>query len=62
MNGHTSGEANLPTFILSQPEDMFHIDPLWDRGTKVLLNDLDIMTKKAAKLIYGKSSFTKILG
>ena len=43
--------SNFVIFILSQPE------PLWVRGTKVLLYDLGHMTKTAVTPIYGNIFF-----
>ena len=36
-------------------EGKFHVDPHWDRGTKVHSNGPGHMTKMAAMLIYGKN-------
>ena len=36
-------------------EAKFHVDPLWDRGTKVCSNCPGHMTKMAAMPIYGKN-------
>ena len=43
--------------IFNQPEDRVHTEPPWVRGTKVLLNDLDHMTKRATTRIYGNIFF-----
>ena len=36
-------------------ETKFHVEPPWDRGTKVCSNGLGHMTKMAAMPIYGKN-------
>ena len=57
--------SNFAIFIFSQPEDRFHMEPPWVRGTKVLLNDLNHMTKRAATPIYGNIFFyrnTSLIG
>ena len=38
-----------------QIEAKFHVEPLWDRGTKVCSNGPGHMTTMAAMPIYGKN-------
>ena len=56
------GRSNSSIFIFSQPEDRFHMEPPWVRGTKVLWNDLDHMNKRAATPIYGSILFYRNTG
>ena len=39
-------------------EAKFHVEPQWDRGTKICSNGLGHMTKVAAMSIYGKNMKT----
>ena len=57
MNGHTFRESNFAIFTFSQHEIIFHMEPPRVRGTRVLLNDLGHMTKRATTSIYGKVFF-----
>ena len=57
VQGHSDSIfSNLFSLETSWPiEAKFHVDPLWDGGTKVRSNCPGHMTKMAAMPIYGKN-------
>ena len=48
-------ETSSPLKPLDQSKAKFHVEPPWEGGTKVYINDPGHMTKMAAMPIYGKN-------
>ena len=57
--GHCVKERYLSNVFSSETawpiKAKFYVDPPWERGTKVYINDPGYMTKMAARPIYGKN-------
>ena len=53
---HTSTFSNIFSSETAWPiKDKFYVEPPWEGGTKVYINDPGHMTKMAATPIYGKN-------
>ena len=49
--------SNVSSETTGPIEAKFHMESLWDKGTKVCSNDSDHMTKMAAMPLYGTVKF-----